>query len=96
MIRDETGGWYFVDKILPCVVRKVIPSGWKADNILYEMTHHRGRYWFIENRNDTSEIKEALDELVNDLENSIRFVKKLSVLVNSLDEENPSLEEEQT
>ena len=96
MIRDETGQWYYVDKILPCVVRKVIPSGWKADNILYDMTHNRGKYWFIKNRNDSSEIKKALDELVNDLENSIRFVKKLSVLMNTYGEKNPSLEEEQT
>ena len=48
----------------------------KVDNILVDQSQNRGRYWFIKNRQDDSELREAFDDLEREIEIKSQLIKE--------------------
>ena len=51
---------------------------WKCleiDNIMNNLKQKRGRYWFIKNRQDDSELREAFDDLEREIEIKSQLIK---------------------
>ena len=47
----------------------------EIDNIFTNQTQKRGRYWFIKNRQDDSELREAFDDLEREIEIKSQLIK---------------------
>ena len=48
----------------------------KIDNIINNLDQKRGRYWFIKNRQDNSELREAFDDLEREIEIKCQLIKE--------------------
>ena len=48
----------------------------EVDNILENQSQNRGRYWFIKNRQDDSELREAFDKLEREIEIKSQLIKE--------------------
>lgn len=48
----------------------------KIDNIMNNLEQKRGRYWFIKNRQDDSELREAFEDLEKEIEYKSQLLKE--------------------
>lgn len=49
----------------------------KIDNIMNNLDQKRGRYWFIKNRQDDSELREAFEDLEKEFEYKSQLLKEI-------------------
>ena len=49
----------------------------KIDNIMNNLDQKRGRYWFIKNRQDDSELREEFEDLEKEFEYKSQLLKEI-------------------
>lgn len=48
----------------------------EIDNIINNLFQNRGRYWYIKNRHDDSELREAFENLEREIDDKSRLIKE--------------------